>query len=177
MKYVNYNNLSKTHIFLSEIRITGLSEEFQYYPYSLDCIVNVTDQSICLYPGVAPVNGLRENAFASLMYNNIKDIYVSICRRSQELSNSIKKNIYNIDMIIRLKNNETYQIETCSWDNFIKMIDILYNNNVHVDDPIHIYNNYKEYGTKYFVELDKIYDQLVGIYDLIFYRGNNVREV
>jgi hypothetical protein len=167
--------LAITNIFNTEISINGRKESIFYHRYKPEYILDVTDESINLY-AIGILTSLRKKKpFEKIHYSNIKDVTISVCRRNYGIIAAIIVNEYHLDLILNLNNGESYQLESQSWNNFLKLIDKLYLENVTINDQLNIYKGYAESGKRFIQELDMIFDDLADTYHLKHYRLGNKR--
>lgn len=176
MRTINYNMLAKTRIFQTIIEINGKDQGIYYHKYKPDCIANFTDNGVSLYATNSLSNSKKKEPFTTIDYANLNKVKVSLCRRNYGSIAAIIVNEYHVDLILELADGNSYQLETQSWENFTKMVDILKARTVNIEDLLNVYNHYTKNGNSYIESLDRQFDELAKTFDLSSYRGNNVRE-
>lgn len=171
----NYSVITKTNILNSEIQIEGTKEKIYYHKYKPEYILDMKDTEINLYAQSLLSLTHKKVLIRSINYLDIQEVDISICRRNYGTVAQIIVNEYHLDITIHLKDKTSYQIESQSWNNFIKMVDMLKCHHVIVIDRLDVYENYFKDGKKYIEELDKIFDMLADQYHLSHYRAGNRR--
>ncbi len=165
MKNIDFNNIKNTTIFLSEIRINGIIKDNYVSPYTTQCIVNVTDKSLCLYSLDECGGNVKPNIFTTLHFKDILNIVLSIYKREYFINNN-EKNYYHIDIHIDMIDKNTYHLELKNWDNFLEMIDLFSKEKVNIDDPINIIERYRNKKSLFIKELDEEFDALANIHNI-----------
>ena len=136
---INYKELAKKNIFNTEISVDGVKEMVYYHKYKPDLGIDVNNNNIYIYAINSLTNSWKKKPVDIIEYSNINDVKISVCRRNYGAIAGVIVNEYHLDIIINLNDGSSYQLESQSWNNFIKMIDKLLYKDVQVIDSMDVY--------------------------------------
>lgn len=172
---IDYNQLAKTKIFLTDIEYKGKRDKVLYHKYKPDCCLNIEEDSLYLHSMNSLMEKKKKDFFKKIKYSELKEVSLSICRRNYGSIASIIINEYHMDIILSLNDDTSYQLESQSWRMLKLFVDELKQNNVLIKDPLNIYHNYLVNGEKYLEKLDVVFDEIVKQYNINPYRAGNNR--
>lgn len=171
----NYIVLGRTRILMAEIEVNDTKEKIYYHKYKPEVIANFTNRCIYLHATNFLTNSKKKMSFDTIEYSKLNKVKISLCRRNYGAISAILVNEYHLDITLFLNDGNSYQLESQSWNDFLKAVEIMKDNNVDIIDEMNVIYNYNKSKKDYLKELDSTFDELAVKYNLQHYRGNNIR--
>ena len=70
-------------------------------------------------------NSKKKMSFDTIEYSKLNKVKISLCRRNYGAISAILVNEYHLDITLFLNDGNSYQLESQSWNDFLKAVEIM----------------------------------------------------